>query len=124
MLRGWLITIEAFVMLLDSIPWGYAADVYGRKPIITILMLGLCLTAAWIQVVCWLWRVIPIEVVWGAGAFAAFGGGSAITTAISLQGRQRCCSGAEESFDILPDCGRGYVNTGHRTFRLSGSYED
>jgi MFS family permease len=82
MLRGWLITIEAFVMLLVSVPWGYAADVYGRRPIVFLLMLGLFFRAAWIQAVCWFWQTIPIKAVWGAGAFATFGGGSAVITAL------------------------------------------
>jgi MFS family permease len=82
MLRGWLTTIEAGVMLVCSVPWGYAADIYGRRPITFILMLGLFLRAAWIQAVCWLWRIVPIKAVWGAGAFAPFGGGNAITIAL------------------------------------------
>jgi len=82
MLRGWQITIEAFVMLLVSVPWGYAADVYGRKPVVVILVFGLFLRAAWIQVVCWFWKTIPIKAVWAAAGFTLLGGGDAVTIAI------------------------------------------
>jgi MFS family permease len=82
MLRGWQTTIEAFVMLLVSVPWGYAADVCGRKPVVFILTVGAFLRAAWIQIVCWFWRSLPIKAVWGSAGFVLLGGGDAVTIAI------------------------------------------
>jgi MFS family permease len=82
MLRGWQLTIEAFVMLLVSVPWGYAADVYGRKPVLVLLMFGLFIRATWIQIVCYFWRTIPIKAVWATAATGLLGGGAAITVAI------------------------------------------
>lgn len=82
MLRGWQTTIEAFVMLLVSVPWGYAADVYGRKPVFFILTTGAFLRAVWIQLVCWCWQSIPIKAVWGSAGLVLLGGGDAVTIAI------------------------------------------
>ncbi|KIW01116.1 uncharacterized protein PV09_07404 [Verruconis gallopava] len=82
MLKGWLTTIESCVVLLVGVPWGYAADLWGRKPILIIWITGVALRAAWIQLVCFFWQTFPIQAIWGAAAFALIGGGHAMTSAL------------------------------------------
>lgn len=51
MLRGWQQTFDGFPHLLLALPFGWAADRYGRKPLVVAGMLGFVLRVVWIELV-------------------------------------------------------------------------
>lgn len=81
-LKGWLATIEAFVCLLVAVPWGYAADIYGRRRIVILIIASLWTRAAWQLVVCWADGGVDLRWIWAAAITDLFGGGSAVANAM------------------------------------------
>ena len=51
MLRGWQQLFDGFPSLLLALPFGWAADRYGRKPLVLAGLLAFALRASWIQLV-------------------------------------------------------------------------
>ncbi|KAI9147530.1 MFS efflux pump atnC [Paramyrothecium foliicola] len=76
MTRSWMMTIALLVPLLVQIPYGIAADRYGRRPILFLGLLGLVLTTSWNTIVLLqpnvftTWYLIfgPIPTIIGGGA--------------------------------------------------------
>ena len=60
MLRGWALTFEAIPALLSAVPWGILSDRWGRKPVMTIGVLGIVLNATFATLVCELNTPRPI----------------------------------------------------------------
>lgn len=83
-------------MLFLSVPWGYFADTYGRRPVFLLLTLGAWVKAAWIMVVLSFWKILPLELVW-LGALSIFiGGGSSVANAMIFT----------VISDVVPESGR------------------
>lgn len=76
MLKAWQTFFEAIGSILLAIPWGYFADVYGRKPVLMSVTYALLARAIWIQVVCYFWKTLPIKLVWLTGLYSITGGAS------------------------------------------------
>ena len=51
MLKGWQQFFNGFPGLLLALPMGWAADKIGRKPILTIGLIGISLQSLWIHIV-------------------------------------------------------------------------
>ncbi|KAH0595474.1 hypothetical protein MHUMG1_06649 [Metarhizium humberi] len=90
MLRGWQLTFESTgklsvtaVVLIFSIPWGYAADVYGRKPVIVLVSVALLVKHSYVQLVSYIGGAIPLQWIWLSALHAIFGGGVAVSTALT-----------------------------------------
>ncbi|KID85821.1 MFS transporter [Metarhizium guizhouense ARSEF 977] len=83
MLKGWQLTFESTGMLIFSIPWGYAADVYGRKPVIMLVSVALLVKHSYVQLVSYLGGAIPLQWIWLSALHAIFGGGVPVATALT-----------------------------------------
>ncbi|KAE9972149.1 hypothetical protein EG328_005163 [Venturia inaequalis] len=98
-LRALLLSLEGAGMLFLSVPWGYFADTYGRRPVFLLLTLGAWVKAAWIMVVLSFWKILPLELVW-LGALSIFiGGGSSVANAMIFT----------VISDVVPESGRVQV---------------
>ncbi|KAH9889144.1 major facilitator superfamily domain-containing protein [Xylariomycetidae sp. FL2044] len=75
MLNGWTLAIECIPGLLLAIPYGAAADRFGRKPILRLAYLGFILTLVWIIMVLALPNVLPIDLYLLNPIFLFIGGG-------------------------------------------------
>jgi MFS family permease len=69
-------------VLIFSIPWGYFADTYGRRPIIVILLSSFFVRAAYTQVICYFGRSTPLRLVWLSSLHTVFGGSSSVANAM------------------------------------------
>lgn len=70
------------LVLIFSIPWGYFADTYGRKPTIFLILNAFWLRAAWIQLVCYFEHALPLRLVWLSSFHTILGGSSPVLTAV------------------------------------------
>lgn len=52
-LRGYQQLFDGFPSLLLAVPFGWAADRYGRKPFLLVGLVSFVFRAAWIQLVTW-----------------------------------------------------------------------
>ncbi|KAI0194212.1 MFS general substrate transporter [Astrocystis sublimbata] len=78
LLRGYQQTLDGIPALLLGVPFGLAADRFGRKPILTLGLVSLLLRDAWVQLVTWLWQQFDIRVVWLSTLHGLLGGGSIV----------------------------------------------
>lgn len=69
-------------MLAFSIPWGYAADTYGRKFVLHIMSIGLCFKYAFVQLILSFNGDIPLRVVWISALHTMLGGGVPLGNAL------------------------------------------
>ena len=51
MLRGWQSTFDGFPTLVLALPFGWAADRFGRKPFVLAGLVSYVLRAAWVELV-------------------------------------------------------------------------
>jgi len=82
MLRGYQQLLDGIPALLLVLPFGWAADRFGRKPLLSMGLLSAVFRFAWIQVVTWFWQTFDVRMTWLSTLHACFGGGSAVTTGI------------------------------------------
>lgn len=81
-LRGWQNLFDGLPTLLLAVPMGWAADKFGRKPIITLGLVALVLRALWIQSVTWFWQSFDVRWSWFSTVFGSLGGGSSVLTSL------------------------------------------
>ncbi|KAK5011319.1 hypothetical protein LTR28_003988 [Elasticomyces elasticus] len=82
MLMGWQRLLDGIPSLILALPYGWAADRYGRWP---ILFMGLCsflARAAWMQLIFYFWQTFPIELSWLSSLHGIFGGSSPVAVAM------------------------------------------
>ena len=82
MLKGWQVFLDNIPSILLAIPFGILADKYGRKPIILLNAIALCLRISWIMFVCHFWQSIPIRWVWLSAFHGLLGGSSLVITSM------------------------------------------
>lgn len=82
MLKGWQVFLDNIPSILLAIPFGILADKYGRKPIILLNSIALCLRISWIMVVCHFWQTIPVRWVWLSAFHGLLGGSSPVMTSM------------------------------------------
>ncbi|KAM0240811.1 hypothetical protein ACHAP5_007846 [Fusarium lateritium] len=63
---GMKATFELLPTVIFSIPYGLAADVYGRKPVLILATLGCVLYGLAGLVICWLPTIFPLRLLWAA----------------------------------------------------------
>ncbi|KAL8323842.1 hypothetical protein RB597_008852 [Gaeumannomyces tritici] len=73
MVRGAQLAFDVVPNLAGAIPYGLAADMYGRKPVLALGLLGVCLGYAWTAAVLALPSVLPLRAVYLASAFTFIG---------------------------------------------------
>ncbi|KAB8295117.1 hypothetical protein EYC80_007051 [Monilinia laxa] len=64
--------------LLLTIPYGVLINVYGRRTVLCLAMLGLCLLFTWIVFISWFTNIFPLRLIWLSSAFHTIGGGSSV----------------------------------------------
>lgn len=79
-LQGFQQTLDGIPALLCGIFTGWAADTFGRKPVLCLGLLSLLLRTLWIQSVTWFWRYMDVRLVWLSALHALLGGGSIAVT--------------------------------------------
>ncbi|KAB8257987.1 major facilitator superfamily domain-containing protein [Aspergillus pseudonomiae] len=83
LLIGWKDTIDQLPGIILALPYGLAADRFGRKPILLLCLAGLVLEEVAIRLVCWWNAVIPLRMIWVTPIFQIIGGGSQTATAMA-----------------------------------------
>lgn len=81
-LRGFQGFLDGGPSLLLALPFGWAADKYGRKPILILGVLSFFLQAIWIEVVCWFWQSFDIRWTWASSLHGLMGGSSPVVSAL------------------------------------------
>lgn len=79
-LNGYQNFFNGFPFLVLALPFGWAADRFGRWPIIFLNLTQFTLRALWNQLVAWNWQTIDIRAVWASSVFSLLGGGDIIAT--------------------------------------------
>ncbi|KAM4066384.1 major facilitator superfamily protein [Hirsutella rhossiliensis] len=74
-LQGWELTFSLIPGILTAVPYGIAADRYGRKAILGLSLLGIFLVQAVDIVVCSFPQIFPIRLVWLGAMCSLIGGG-------------------------------------------------
>ncbi|KAK0327886.1 hypothetical protein LTR91_001493 [Friedmanniomyces endolithicus] len=82
MLRGYQQLLDGIPALMLALPFGWAADRFGRKPLLSMGLLSAVFRFAWIQLVTWFWQIFDVRMTWLSTLHACFGGGSAVTTGV------------------------------------------
>jgi MFS family permease len=88
--------LTGLAVLFLSVPWGYFADTYGRRPLLLLLTIGFWAKAAWIMLVLSLWKVLPLELAWLGSLSTFIGGGSSVANAMVFT----------VVSDVIPEAGR------------------
>ncbi|TKX21782.1 MFS transporter-like protein 114 [Elsinoe australis] len=90
-IQGELATLRGYQQLLDgapglvlALPFGYAADRFGRRPLVLLALTGFALQASWIQIVMWFWRSFDVHLVLLSSLSGLFGATSAIFDCLLL----------------------------------------
>ncbi|QDS76985.1 hypothetical protein FKW77_005832 [Venturia effusa] len=82
MLKGWQNTLNGIGMLLFSLPWGYFADTYGRRPTLFLVGLGIWLRSVYVQIICYFGLLVPLELVWISSLHTIIGGSGSVAAAM------------------------------------------
>jgi hypothetical protein len=81
-LRGIQGFLDGGPSLLLALPFGWAADKYGRKPILFLGVLSFVLQAVWVQIVCWFWQSFDIRWTWASSLHGLMGGSGPVVSAL------------------------------------------
>ena len=58
-LNGYQQLFDGFPSLLLAVPFGWAADRYGRKPLLLLMLMSFVMKAGWVQIVLWVSLLHP-----------------------------------------------------------------
>ncbi|KFA81103.1 hypothetical protein S40288_01022 [Stachybotrys chartarum IBT 40288] len=75
-------TGNSFAVLIFTIPWGYVADKYGRKPVILLTSLAPFCKYIYVQLICYLDGRVPLDLTCLSALHTVFGGGVPVCTAL------------------------------------------
>lgn len=81
-LRGYQTFFDGGPSLLLALPFGWAADKYGRKPLLFLGALSFVLRSVWIQTVYWFWQTFDIRWVWASSLHGLMAGSSPVVSAL------------------------------------------
>lgn len=85
---------------LVSFPLGVLADRVGRVPVLTMSILSMCLSQAYVMYVCWQWKSLPPRAFWGLGVFLLLGGGRSVAEAMVFTILSDVVPGAKRSVRV------------------------
>ncbi|KAL2687417.1 hypothetical protein Neosp_004978 [[Neocosmospora] mangrovei] len=76
-MMGILISVTVSSVLV-AFPLGILADRVGRVTILSLSILSMLLSQVYGMIVCWQWKKIPVEALWGLGVPLLLGGGRSV----------------------------------------------
>ncbi|KAI8633160.1 MFS general substrate transporter [Xylariaceae sp. FL1651] len=82
LVKGYQQFFDGIPALLLGVPFGLAADRFGRKPVIMLSLFSLLLRDGWIQLVTWFWQAFDIRLSWLSTLHGLMGGGSVILSGL------------------------------------------
>ncbi|KAG9240836.1 major facilitator superfamily domain-containing protein [Calycina marina] len=74
-IRGWKSTLDTIPVLVVAIPLGRMADLWGRRKIFALSLIGVMMSLVEIFVVCAFPQIFPLRLVWLSSLFLLCGGG-------------------------------------------------
>ncbi|KAJ5188096.1 Major facilitator superfamily domain general substrate transporter [Penicillium cf. griseofulvum] len=83
LVNGWKDTFDQVPGILLALPYGFAADRIGRKPILALSLTGLILEEISIRLIFSFNSALPLRMVWATPVFQIIGGGPQIATAMA-----------------------------------------
>ncbi|WPH04176.1 MFS general substrate transporter [Acrodontium crateriforme] len=83
-LQGYQLFFDGFPSLLLAVPFGWAADRIGRKPVIMLGLFSFVLKVGWIEIVLWFWQIFDIRLMWLSSLHGLLGGSSPVIVTISF----------------------------------------
>lgn len=83
LINGWKDTFDQLPGILLALPYGFAADRIGRKPILALSLIGLILEKTAMRLIFLFNSVLPLRIIWATPAFQIIGGGPQIATAMA-----------------------------------------
>lgn len=81
-LRGYQGFLDGIAPLLLALPLGWAADQYGRKPLLVLGTISFVFRAAWMQTVFWFWQSFDIRWTWASALHGLMAGSSPVVSAL------------------------------------------
>ncbi|KAK5112042.1 hypothetical protein LTR62_004576 [Meristemomyces frigidus] len=82
MLVGYTRFFNGLPSLLLAVPFGWAADRYGRRPFLVLGMVSFVLKIGWVQVVSWFWQAFDIKMIWLGTVPMLLSGGETVVTGL------------------------------------------
>ncbi|KAL6854815.1 hypothetical protein ACO1O0_005942 [Amphichorda felina] len=106
LLIGWADFWHQVPGIILALPYGFAADRIGRKPVMVLSFIGLLLEDVGVRLICWRSASIPIETIWAMPVFQLLGGGGQIASSMILTMVSDVFPGSQRSsiFFILYAC--------------------
>ncbi|KAJ5970202.1 Major facilitator superfamily domain general substrate transporter [Penicillium vulpinum] len=83
LINGWKDTFDQLPGIFLALPYGFAADSIGRKPILALSLAGLILEEIAIRLIFFFNSALPLRMIWTTPAFQIIGGGPQIATAMA-----------------------------------------
>ncbi|KAK0628244.1 major facilitator superfamily domain-containing protein [Bombardia bombarda] len=81
-LRGWANTFECIPGMIGAVPYGILSDRWGRKPVLALSMVGVCLSYVFNYAVFLFSGIVPLWLMWFSAVFMFIGGGAPVLTAM------------------------------------------
>ncbi|KAJ5382218.1 Major facilitator superfamily domain general substrate transporter [Penicillium concentricum] len=83
LINGWKDTFDQVPGILLALPYGFAADSIGRKPILALSLTGLILEEIAMRLIFFFNSALPVRMIWATPVFQIIGGGPQIATAMA-----------------------------------------
>ncbi|KAL7908231.1 hypothetical protein GGI35DRAFT_453658 [Trichoderma velutinum] len=81
-IQGWGFTFAIIPGVITAVPYGVAADKYGRSVILSLSLLGIVLVEAGAVIICRFPHIFPLRLIWLAALFTMVGGGTFVFSAM------------------------------------------
>ncbi|KAJ5623363.1 MFS transporter [Penicillium lividum] len=83
-IRGYELLFAAIPGVVLAVPYGLLADRWGRKPVVLMSIMGILLSMTFTLLVCGLWQIFPLRLVWLSPVFTILGGGAPVLFSMIL----------------------------------------
>ncbi|OQE40915.1 hypothetical protein PENCOP_c005G08124 [Penicillium coprophilum] len=83
LINGWKDTFDQVPGILLALPYGFAADSIGRKPIMVFSLIGLLFEEIAMRLIFFFNSALPLRMIWATPIFQIIGGGPQIATAMA-----------------------------------------
>ncbi|OJZ79635.1 hypothetical protein ASPFODRAFT_148805 [Aspergillus luchuensis CBS 106.47] len=80
LIKGWEATFGLLPGMITAVPYGMAAERYGRRPVLGLSLLGISLSQAVDIIVCYFPEAFSLRLIWLGAALTLVGGGPLVTT--------------------------------------------